>query len=297
MVELRWPDGVCCPVCGSKDVRFITTRRMWECKTKHPKRQFSAKIGTIFEDSALGLDKWFAAIWMIANAKNGVSSYEVHRSIGVTQKSAWFMLHRIRLAMKTGSFLKSDGGGGEFEADESFVGGLAKNMHKARRAKLTGRGGSDKSVVMSVIRRNSKAARSKVKAAHVPNVRGESLHPVIRDNVAPGSKLYTDAWVGYRGLDAEYEHQIVDHATAYVVGAIHTNSCENFFSLLKRTIKGTYVSVEPFHLGAYLDEQSFRFNEREHKDGERFRIVLASVSGKRLTYKELTGHDEAKATS
>jgi transposase-like protein len=235
---------------------------------------------------------------MIANAKNGVSSYEVHRSIGITQKSAWFMLHRIRLAMKTGSFLKSDGGdGGEYEADESFVGGLAKNMHKARRAKLTGTGGADKSVVMGIIRRKSKTSSSKVKATHVPNVRRATLHPVIRDNIAPGSKLYTDAWVGYRGLDAEYEHQIVDHATAYVIGAIHTNSCENFFSLLKRTIKGTYVSVEPFHLGAYLDEQSFRFNEREHNDGERFRIVLASVSGKRLTYKGLTGHDEAKATS
>ena len=165
MVELRWPTGVHCPTCGRTDVRFIATRRMWECKEKHPKKQFSCKIGTVFEDSPLSLDKWFVAIWMIANCKNGVSSYEVHRAIGVTQKTAWFMLHRIRLAMQTGSFIKS---GGEFEADETYVGGKAANMHKGRKAKTIqgGRGTAGKEVVMGVLRRKTDTEHSKVAAHH-----------------------------------------------------------------------------------------------------------------------------------
>ena len=176
MVELRWPNGVRCPTCGRDDVRFIATRRMWECKEKHPRRQFSAKVGTIFEDSPLGLDKWFSAIWMIANCKNGVSSYEIHRAIGVTQKTVWFMLHRIRLAMETGSFVKA---GGTAEADETFIGGLAKNTHKARREKvITGTGGKDKAVVMGVLRRGSEAEASKVTARHVPDSSAATLHPI-----------------------------------------------------------------------------------------------------------------------
>ncbi len=167
MVDLRWPIGVCCPTCGRADVRYISTRRLWECKEVHPKKQFSAKLGTIFEDSPLGLDKWFTAVWMIANCKNGVSSYEVARAIGVTQKSAWFMLHRIRMAMQTGSFLKS---GGEFEADETFIGGRSKNMSKTRRAKtITGSGVSGKEVVMGVLHRGTKQEPSKTIAIHVPN--------------------------------------------------------------------------------------------------------------------------------
>src|ERR1700674_882373 len=130
MVERRWPNGVECPTCGRNDVRFISTRRMWECKSQHPKKQFSAKIGTIFEDSALPLDKWLIAIWMIANCKNGVSSYEVGRALGVTQKSAWFMLHRVRLAMQARSFLKVGGSGSEVEVDETFIGGAARFMHE-----------------------------------------------------------------------------------------------------------------------------------------------------------------------
>ena len=223
MVELRWPNGVRCPTCGRDDVRFIATRRMWECKEKHPKRQFSVKIGTIFEDSPLGLDKWFCAIWMIANCKNGVSSYEIHRAIGVTQKTAWFMLHRIRLAMETGSFLKACG---TAEADETFIGGLAKNMHKARREKvITGTGGKDKSVVMGVLRRGNQTEASKVTARHVPDTTAATLHPIVKAAVEPGSELFTDTHKGYRGLSAHYIRETVDHSIEYVRGKVHTRPC------------------------------------------------------------------------
>jgi hypothetical protein len=289
MVELRWPDGVVCPTCGSKDVRFISTRRLWECKSKHPKRQFSAKVGTIFEDSPLPLDKWFIAIWAIANCKNGISSYELHRATGITQKSAWFVLHRVRLAMKAGN-IELPKGGQHYEADESFIGGLAKNMHKHKREKaIKGTGGTGKAVVMSVIRRKTKRIPSKVRAAHIRDTSGASVQAVIRENVTLGANLYTDAFAAYRSLSAEYDHQVVDHAVEYVRDAVHVNGCENFFSLLKRTINGTYVSVDPAHLGRYLDEQSFRFNERDGVDADRFKAVLSSVTGKRITYDQLTG--------
>jgi transposase-like protein len=292
MVSLRWPHGVHCPTCGRTDVRFISTRHIWECKEKHPRRQFSSKIGTIFEDSPLGLDKWFAAIWMVANCKNGISSYEMARDLGITQKSAWFMDHRIRLAMKAGSIMKMDG---DVEADESFVGGLAKNMHEKKR-KHIGTGGAGKTAVLGILRRKNIKSGSKVRAKAVPNIRAATLQTEIRDNVESGSRLYTDAWTSYRGLEGEYTHEVIDHAVEYVRDAVHTNGIENFWSLLKRTIKGTYVSVEPFHLGRYLDEQSFRFNEREDNDAGRFKSVLSSVSGRRLTYKELTGNaPEAKS--
>jgi transposase-like protein len=295
MVSLRWPDGVHCPTCGRTDVRFISTRRMWECKVKHPRRQFSCRVGTIFEDSPLGLDKWFAAIWMIANCKNGISSYEMARDLGITQKSAWFMDHRIRLAMKAGSIMKMDG---VVEADETFVGGLSKNMHKDRREKtIKGTGGAGKTIVMGIIRRKNKTSSSKITTAVIRDASSETIHPIIRENVEPGTALYTDAWAAYRGLSGDYKHEIVDHAVEYVRGAVHTNGAENFWSLLKRTIKGTYVSVEPFHLGRYLDEQAFRFNARENNDGGRFMTVLSSAFGKRLMYSELTGNEPSPIPS
>jgi transposase-like protein len=288
MVNLRWPHGVHCPSCGRTDVRFISTRRMWECKEKHPRRQFSSKVGTIFEDSPLGLDKWFAAIWMVANCKNGISSYEMARDLGITQKSAWFMDHRIRLAMKAGSIMKMDG---ECEADEAFLGGLAKNMHEKRR-KHVGTGGIGKTAVLGILKRKTNKSGSKVRTKIIPNAKAETLQPAIRAAVEPGSALFTDAWASYRGLSQDYKHEVVDHAIEYVRGNVHTNGIENFWSLLKRTIKGTYVSVEPFHLGRYLDEQAFRFNEREDNDFGRFKSVLSSVSGRRLTYKDLISNGQ-----
>lgn len=296
MVNLRWPTGVHCPTCGRTDVRFIPTRRVWECKEKHAKRQFSAKVGTIFEDSPLGLDKWFVAVWMVSNCKNGVSSYELHRAIGVTQKSAWFMLHRIRLAMQAGSIMTAEG---DVEADETFVGGKAKNMHKDRRkAKITGTGGAGKAIVMGILERNGTGkGGSRVRARVIENTRKAVLHEEIRSVVTKGSNLYTDTAGGYHGLRDDYQHEVVDHAVEYVRGQVHTNGLENFWSLLKRSLSGTYVSVEPFHLFRYLDEQVFRFNARADNDFGRFSAVLSWVTGLRLTYSQLTGHEPSASAA
>lgn len=288
----RWPDGVVCPTCGSKSVSFSTSRRIWQCSSHHAKRQFSVKIGTIFEDSAIGLDKWLAAVWMLTNCKNGISSYEVARSLGVTQKTAWFMLHRIRLSLQdeTGGKL-----GGEVEADETYIGGLARNMHKSKRAKkILGTGGVNKVAVMGLLERHGK-----VKTSVLPDVQMETLNGRVRDHVAPGSQVFTDAWAGYNCLDAdaEYIHSVIDHAEAYAKENVHTNGLENYWSLLKRGIKGTYVSVEPFHLFRYLDEQAFRFNNRQDIDDRgRFDIAVSQIIGKRLTWNRLTGKVEDTQT-
>jgi transposase-like protein len=245
-------------------------------------KQFSVKVGTIFEDSPLGLDKWLVAGWLLANSKNGISSHEMARHLGVTQKTSWFMMHRLRRAMQTGTFEKLSG---EVEADETFIGGKARNMHKKKREeKIQGRGASGKVAVMGLLERHGEV-RTKV----VPDTKKRTLQVEVRENVEPGSELYTDALKSYQGLDPEYVHQVIDHAEKYVEGKIHTNGLENFWSLLKRCFHGTYVSVEPFHLFRYLDEEAFRFNERDGQDADRFRKALWSVAGQRLTYSELTG--------
>jgi len=287
MVAHRWPHGVVCPACGRADPSFLATQRKWQCKSSHPKRQFSAKVGTIFEDSPLGLDKWLPAVWIITAAKNGVSSCEIARSLGVTQKTAWFMLHRIRAAMHKGSLLKLGGPGSRgVEADETFIGGKARNMHlsvKARR--ITGTGMKDKIAVMGMLERGGE-----VRLAVVPSTRRKALQGEIRKHIEPGTALYTDFLSSYQGLGTEYAHKVVDHAVEYVNGLVHTNGLENFWSLLKRGLGGTYVSVEPFHLFRYLDEQAFRYNNRKDKsDADRFSMVLSRVAGKRLTYAEVTG--------
>jgi transposase-like protein len=296
MVRLRWPDGVVtCPKCGRADVVFLKNQRKWQCKSTHDHRQFSAKVGTIFEDSPIPLDKWLTAVWMLSNCRNGVSSYEIGRTIGVTQKSAWFMLHRIRLGMQGKSTVKLGGGGGEVEADETFIGGKARNMHKSvRMRRIQGQGFNveDKTTVMGILERGGK-----IRAHVVPDRRKETLQPIVREHVAAGSALFTDELVGYQGLAGEYEHKIVDHATRYVDGKVHTNGMENFWSLLKRGLGGTYVAVEPFHLFRYLDEQVFRYNNRKYDndkpipDAERFNMAMSNILGKRLTYAHLTGKD------
>jgi len=287
MVERRWPNGVECPTCGSKEVRFISTRRMWECKADHSRKQFSCKVGTIFEDSALPLDKWLIAIWMIANCKNGISSYEVGRALGVTQKSAWFMLHRIRLAMQNRSILKLGGSGSHVEVDETFVGGAARFMHSdKRKRRITETGTKDKVAIVGILERGGE-----VRGAVVGNRRKHALQTQIRTHVKAGSAIYTDALMSYQGLREQgFEHQVIDHAEKYVDGQVHTNGLENFWSLLKRGLKGTYISVEEFHLFRYLDEQMFRYNFRKlPHDGARFEHVASHIFGKRLTYAEVTG--------
>ena len=291
MVKLRWPDGVVrCPRCGSDQVTLIASRRIWQCRERHERRQFTVKVGTIFEDSPLALDKWLTAIWMLANSKNGISSYEL-RSIGVTQKTAWFMLHRIRLAMQDSG---THGGGlsGQIEVDETFIGGKARFMHADKRAaKIKGTGGMGKVAVMGLLDRHGPDGHSTVALKIVPNTRRRTLAAEVRARVVPGSEVMTDALKSYGDLADDYIHGVIDHAEKYVEGTVHTNGLENFWSLLKRAVKGTYVSVEPFHLFRYLDEEAMRFNTRRVGDGERFHRVLRTVSGRRLTYKQLTGKE------
>ena len=294
MVAMRWPHGVRCPHCGSENIgKLVVSRRIWNCK--NCRKQFTVKVGTIFEDSPLGLDKWLPATWLIVNAKNGTSSCELARSLGVTQKTAWFMLHRIRLAMQDGSIVKMKG---QIEADESFIGGRARNTHRDKREKMkslsTGgkrnsRGSVGKTAVMGLLERNSPEKSSRVRLKVVESIRRHDVDAPVREHVEKGSEVFTDALKSYDKLADEYVHQVIDHAECYAKGHVHTNGLENFWSLLKRGIKGTYVSVEPFHLFRYLDEQAFRFNERKDNDKGRFLKALASFAGKRLMYSKLIG--------
>lgn len=296
MVALRWPNGVICPRCGSEKVHFQEKHNRWQCASDHDRRQFTLKTGTVFEDSPLGLEKWLPAAWLIASAKNGISSYELHRALGVTQKSAWFMLHRIREAMRNGSLLKMGGSDrGPVEVDETFVGGKPKNMHRERRLRMqTAEKANQKTIVMGMLDRESRQVRARV----IPNVKRETLQNAILSQVEGGSTVYTDGYAGYDNLAVkEYIHATVNHVDEYVRGQIHTQGIENFWSLLKRTLSGTYVAVEPFHLDRYLDEQMFRYNNRSTKDNQltdadRFSAVLMQIAGKRLTSAELTGKGE-----
>lgn len=287
IIALRWADGITCPHCQSKDLYYVKTRFLWQCKGC--KKQFTVKVGTIFEDSALGLDKWLCAIWMIANAKNGISSYEIARALGVTQKSGWFMLHRIRHAMQQGSLDKFTG---EVEVDETYVGGKVGNMHKSKieAREKQGRGAVNKSIVMGLLERNGQVRTKVIKRASKQTLQGE-----IRKNVVEGATVYTDEFKSYQGLQVGgYDHQVIEHATEYVRGTVHTNGIENYWSLFKRALRGTYVNCQDVHLSSYLDEQTFRFNNRGTNDAGRFALVLGSVAGKRLTYEQLTNNAKFK---
>src|SRR6202795_1445700 len=288
MIAVRWSDRkVRCPYCDSKKVTYLEKARVYRCYEKHPKQKFSLKVGTVFEDSPISLEKWLPATWLLANCRNGISSYEIGRALGVTQKSAWFMLHRIRLAMQNRSFLKLGGPDGEVEVDETFVGGAARFMHADKhRRRITETGTKDKTAVMGILERGGE-----VRAAVVGNRKQHARQSNIRAHVKAGSAIYSDALMSYQGLKQQgFEHQVIDHAERYVDGQVHTNGMENFWSLFKRQLKGTYISVEPFHLFRYLDEQVFRYNFRKlAHDGLRFEHVASHIIGKRLTYAEVTG--------
>jgi len=288
MISVRWADGkVRCPYCGAEKLTYLENARLYRCYGKHPRQKFSLKVGTIFEDSPIPLEKWLPAVWLIVNCKNGISSYEIHRALGVTQKTGWFMLHRIRLAMQHSSLVKIGGDGTEVEVDETFVGGKARNMHmNIRKRRITGTGYKNKTIAFGMLERGGKVRTAKIDARSRENLHGE-----IRKHVSAGSALYSDEWHAYRGLESEYVHKVIDHAEKYVDGRVHTNGLENFWSLLKRGLNGTYVAVEPFHLFRYLDEQAFRYNNRDKSlnDGDRFTLALSQIAGKRLTFAEVTG--------
>jgi transposase-like protein len=303
VAALRWPDGPTCPACGHKEHYYLKTQKRWKCKECY--KQFTVKLGTIFEDSPIALDKWLIALWMLVNCKNGVSSYEISRALGMTQKSAWFVLQRLRLALRDGNVDKFGGPGSEVELDETFIGQKSQNMHKSRKLKFQQERNKyqdsntpmssryyGKTAVMGMLDREQRKVRANV----VPNTKRETLQSIIFNEIQHGSKLYTDQMVSYDKLAQKYAHEVVNHLQGYVNGRVHTNGMENFWSLLKRSLHGSYVAVEPFHLFRYVDEQVFRYNNRgsrEQKisDADRFNLALTQIAGKRLTYSELTGKD------
>jgi transposase-like protein len=300
MVELRWPDGVVrCPRCDSDHVVYLANQRKWKCYGKHEKPTFTLKTGTVFEDSPIAMDKWIVATWMIVNCKNGISSWELHRALGVTQKTAWFMLHRVRLAMQddlSGGKLGSDGR--EVEIDETFIGGKVRNMHKRRKEKVQAAGGrteANKAIVLGMLER-----KGRVRTAVIGDRRKKSIAPHVLGNIEKGATIHTDEFSkGWYERD-QFIHNVVNHAEEYANGNVHTNGMENFWSLLKRGLGGTYVSVEPFHLFRYIDEQAFRYNTRKDAEGNvisdyhRCVMALAQIVGKRLTYKQLTGKESER---
>jgi len=289
--QLKWKatgGERCCPRCGSTNITCMRTRPTFLCKERGCKKQFSIKVGTVMECSKLPITKWVPAIWLIVNNKNGISSYELHRGIGVTQQTAWFMLHRIRESISNGSLSKMSG---TVEVDETGVGGLAKNMHKSRKEKFM----VNKSVrgnqtsVIGILERNGEV-RAKV-------VRDRAKATLVREivkNVDPDAILYTDSASYYKKLNELFgNHKMVDHeAKEYVRDNIWTNGIENFWTLLKRTVKGTYIQISPYHLNSYVTEQAFRYNTRKETDAERFERAVGHIFGKRLTYKQLIARNK-----
>ncbi|MGC2547202.1 MAG: IS1595 family transposase [Silvibacterium sp.] len=293
VASMRWPQGVICPHCEGDRVSYLSSRRIWKCMNKDCHKQFSVKTQSVFEDSPIALDKWLTAVWLVVNCKNGISSYEIMRHVGVTQKSAWFMLHRIRLALRQGNWSKIDGDSGPVEVDETFIGGKYNNMHRSRRIGLGNGLKADrgKAVVMGMLEREARRVRAKV----IPDVSRETLQNEILNQIERKATVYTDKATGYDRLKSQdFVHETVNHMQEYVRGEVHTQGIENFWSLLKRGLKGTYVAVEPFHLDRYVDEQVFRYNNRATKDNplddaDRFMLAVSQIYNKRITYAELTG--------
>ena len=301
VAAMRWPQGVQCPHCQGKRVSYLSSRRIWKCMAKDCHKQFSVKTFSVFEDSPIPLDKWLIAVWLVVNCKNGISSYEIMRDLKVTQKSAWFMLHRIRLALRDGNWGKLGGeDGGPVEVDETYITPDTRKMHNSRRRKRqTADYWKRKPIVMGMIDREMR----KVRAMTIPNAKRETLQAVILREIETGSTVYTDEYSGYLNLgDGTFVHETVNHVREYVRGQVHTQGIDNFWSLLKRGLTGTYIAVEPYHLDRYVDEQAFRYNNRATKDNpltdaDRFALAVSQIAGKRLTYAELTGKTDTASSA
>lgn len=286
MRRLKWPTGAAhCPHCDS--TKLVERAEKSSLRCKDCRKETSYKKGTIFEDSPIPLSKWFVCVWQVVNCKNGISSYELARAIGVTQKTAWFMDHRVREALGVGPREKLKG---EVETDETYIGGRAENMHERQREKkIKGRGAVGKAIVHGLLERGEV---SQVRASVVGSSDANTLLPIVRRNVESGAEVYSDGHTAYGDLCLTHRHATVDHIETYVSGRVHTNGIENFWALLKRGIKGTYVAVAPYHLGRYIDEQVFRFNKRLGSDATRFFEAMCGVIGKRLTWRQLTAQDD-----
>lgn len=286
-VQMRWPNGVACPrACGSVKVAYMPKRRRWYCNDC--KGQFTAKTGTIFEDSPIGFDKWLPAFWLLASNRNGISSHELGRALRVTQRTAWFMLARIRLAMESEGFEPLSG---TVEVDETYMGGEWKNKPKRVRKGLSPtEHWKAKTMVFGMVER-----KGRVRAWTVPDKSHKTLLPKLRASIHHDATVYTDGSEIYRHINEFFlTHSSVNHSIEeYVRGNVHTNNIECFWAVLKRTIGGTYTHVHPRHLDRYLAEQVFRFDERENQDGPRFAKATRGAEGRRLTYKALTAKPTA----
>jgi transposase-like protein len=277
--SLFWGDGEkCCIKCGSTAIYGMRTRPAFKCRDC--KAQFSLKSGTVMHNSPLPITKWIPAVWMVVNCKNGVSSYEVARALLITQKSAWHVCHRIREAIAKDAGIKLSG---SVEIDESYFGGIEKNRHAKAKRDLAG--GNGKTIVFGAVERGGR-----VQARVIEDTHARTLQNQVLATVKIGSTVYSDSEASYSALGIVYDHSSVNHKIGqYAKGKVHSNTIENYWSLVKRALKGTYIHVEPYHLDRYLDEQGFRYDNRKDNDSGRFIKATSLLFGKRLTYAELTG--------